>query len=92
MRALGPSLTAAGVQGALADPVLSVRNVNGDQVAANDDCTVPTLNELVVTGLQPSQSKESATVVTLPNGNYTAIVSGYQNTAGIGLVEVYNLR
>jgi hypothetical protein len=92
VRALGPSLAAAGVQEALADPVLSVRNVNGDQVASNDDCTVPTLAELVVTGLQPTQSKESATAVTLPTGNYTAIVSGYQNTAGVGLVEVYNLR
>ena len=35
---------------------------------------------------------ESAILTTLPNGSYTAIVSGYNGGTGIGLIEVYNLR
>ena len=31
-------------------------------------------------------------VVTLPPGNYTAEVSGLNNTTGIALVEIYELR
>jgi hypothetical protein len=30
--------------------------------------------------------------LTLPNGNYTAIVAGFEDGTGVGLVEVYNLR
>ena len=44
------------------------------------------------TGIPPSNSLESAIVTTLANGSYTAIVSGYHDATGVGLVEVYNLQ
>ena len=43
------------------------------------------------TGLAPTNDLESAILVTLPPGNYTAIVQGKNDTSGVGLVEVYDL-
>lgn len=37
------------------------------------------------------EDRESAIVATLEPGNYTAIIRGQNNTAGVALVEVYNL-
>jgi hypothetical protein len=34
---------------------------------------------------------ESAILDTLPNGNYTAIVSGKNSTTGVALLEVYKV-
>jgi hypothetical protein len=39
----------------------------------------------------PDNNSDSAIVVTLPPGNYTAIVRGKNNTSGVALVEVYDL-
>lgn len=40
-----------------------------------------------------AQEAESAILVTLPRGAYTAIVRGKGDTpTGVGLVEVYNVR
>jgi hypothetical protein len=92
VRALGPSLAQSGVSGALSDPVLSLRNAQGTEVAANDDWhdTQPAI--IQATGIPPSNALESAIVTTLANGSYTAIVSGYHDATGVGLVEVYNLQ
>ena len=92
VRAIGPSLTQAGIAGALSDTKLSLRNVNGTELAANDDWQDSQKAEIQATGVPPSNSLESAIVATVPNGNYTAIVSGYQGATGVGLVEVYNLQ
>jgi hypothetical protein len=43
------------------------------------------------TGLQPGDDRESAIVIALDPGNYTAIVSGKNGATGIALVEVYDL-
>ena len=43
------------------------------------------------TGIPPINNLESAIVATLPPGAYTAVVSGKNNTIGLGLVEVYDL-
>ena len=40
----------------------------------------------------PTHEKKSATVATLPPGNYTAIVRGRDGTTGVGLVELYNVH
>jgi len=37
-------------------------------------------------------SADSAIVVTLPPGNYTAILSGIGGTTGTGLAEVYEIN
>lgn len=97
VRAIGPSLANFGITGTLADPQLSLRNGNGTQIGLNDDWDVamggdPHPDQIRATGLAPSSNRESAIIVDLPNGNYTAIVQGYNGGTGVGLVEVYNLN
>jgi len=46
---------------------------------------------IVATGIPPTNDLESAILVTLNPGAYTAIVRGNNNTLGVGLVEVYDL-
>ncbi|MDP9098345.1 MAG: fibronectin type III domain-containing protein [Verrucomicrobiota bacterium] len=97
VRALGPSLTGAGVAGALPDPTLELHNGNGSLLATNDNWkTRPDGSsqqaEIEATTLPPANALESALVRSLPPGNYTAVVRGVNNSTGIGLVEVYNLQ
>jgi hypothetical protein len=47
------------------------------------------MGEIQTSGLAPANSAESALVVTLSPGNYTAVVSGVGGGQGIGLVEAY---
>ena len=94
IRALGPSLAGgpSPVVNALADPVLELHDGNGSALAANDDWSNgPQAGEIVATGLPPVNNLESAIVRTLGPGNYTAVVRGFNNTAGVALVEVYDL-
>ena len=91
VRAIGPSLTDFGVAGALADPTLELRDVQGTLVSSNDNWKEPTEAEIAATGLQPGMDEESALLETLPAGVYTAIVAGADATSGVGLVEVYRL-
>jgi sugar lactone lactonase YvrE len=92
VRGLGPSLTNAGIAGALSDPRLSLRDSNGTEIAANNNWTDSQAAEIQATGVAPSNDFESAIVATLPNGNYTAILEGVSGATGVGLVEVYNLQ
>ena len=41
--------------------------------------------------MQPSNDREATLIQTLDAANYTAVVRGAGDTAGIGLVEVYHL-
>ena len=91
VRAIGPSLTGAGIANALSDTVLSLRDGNGAEVAGNDDWKTTQLAEIQASGLAPANNRESAILMTLPSGNYTAIVSGYQGATGVALFEAYNL-
>jgi hypothetical protein len=91
VRAIGPSLSSAGIASALPDTFLSLRDGNGTELASNDDWKNTQLAEIQATGIPPSSDRESAILMTLPNGNYTAIVSGYQGATGVALVEAYNL-
>ena len=91
VRALGPSLMPFGVAGALADPMLDLRDGAGNQIATNDNWKDSQEQPVVDTGLAPANDSESAIVATLPPGNYTAIMNGKGDTTGVGLVEVYEL-
>jgi hypothetical protein len=91
LRAIGPSLAAAGVTGALSDPYLQLVDSNGAVVAANDNWNVPG-QEIASYGIAPADGREAALVATLTPGNYSAIVSGQNNSSGIGLVELYDLE
>ena len=92
IRALGPSLSEAGITRVLPDPVLSLRNASGTQLASNDDWADTQPLEIEATGIAPSSTLESAIVTTLPSGSYTAIVEDLKGNSGVALVEVYNLR
>jgi hypothetical protein len=91
VRALGPTLTQLGVPGALADPTLDLRNGAGTSIATNDNWKSTQQAEIMATGLQPPNDLEPAIRQSLPAGNYTAIVSGKNNTTGIALVEAYDV-
>jgi len=91
VRALGPSLSGAGIANPLANPNLELRDVSGNLLAGNDDWgNGPDAALIQSEGFAPSQSVESALQATLAPGNYTAIVRGV-NSTGIGLVEIYDL-
>jgi lysophospholipase L1-like esterase len=92
VRAIGPSLGGSGVTNALANPTLDLRDANGNLVAANDDWNNTQPAVIKATTLQPADDREAAVFEALLPGNYTAIVRGKDETTGVGLVEVYNLR
>lgn len=92
LRAIGPSLTSSGLTNVLDDPVLEVHDSAGVVVASNDDWVDgQQASQIQQSGLAPSDSLESAVLVTLAPGNYTAVVSGYSNSTGNGLVEAYEM-
>lgn len=93
IRALGPSLAGGSspIAGALADPVLELRDGSGNLLAVNDDWpNSPQVGEITST-IPPVHALEAAIVATLNGGNYTAIVRGVDNTSGVALVEVFDL-
>jgi hypothetical protein len=92
VRGIGPSLVAAGVANALADPTLDLRDGNGALLVVNNDWqNDPTqAAELTSAGLAPTNQLECGIVAMLPPGLYTALLSGMNNGSGIGLVEVYD--
>jgi sugar lactone lactonase YvrE len=95
IRAIGPSLTGLGVPGALANPTLALHGPNGFVTVTNDNwMDAPNRQEIIDSGLAPTNSFESAILVTLPANNaaYTAIVQGVNNGTGVALVEVYDLN
>ena len=102
-RALGPSLTGAGVQNAMSDTTLEVRDSNGGLIEFNDDWkrreSDSTSQQTLIesTGIPPSNDLESAILTVLAPGSYTAVVRGYQGptgppATGVALVEAYKLQ
>jgi hypothetical protein len=92
-RAIGPSLSAFNVPQPMQDPTIELHNGNGDVIASNDDWQSTQKAEIEATGLQPSDSRESAIVmINFEPGPYTAIVRGKNNTTGVGLVEIYDVQ
>jgi glucose/arabinose dehydrogenase len=93
VRAIGPSLAQAGINNALADPTLELRDGNGALLMANDNWQDDPSQAAQVTaaGVPPTNALESAIAISLLPGPYTAIVAGKNGGTGIGLVEVYNI-
>jgi len=91
VRAIGPSLAAAGIGRPLADPTLELHDGNGVSIAFNDNWKDAQQAEIEATGIPPADDRESAIVATLPAGPYTAVLTGRAGGTGIGLIEVYNL-
>lgn len=98
VRVLGPSLTALGVPGALANPRFEIYR-GTEKIAENDDWAQGNLNRPVVAifpppspfHLIPTDQREPALELSLPPGAYTVIVSGANGTTGIVLTEIYTL-
>lgn len=91
VRAIGPSLSQAGVSNPLADPALELHNASGALIASNDDWQDDQETEITATGLAPGDPNESTIYATLPAGSYTAVVRGAGDTTGVALVEVYSV-
>jgi uncharacterized repeat protein (TIGR01451 family) len=91
VRALGPSLAQFGVPNPLADPRLGLYDGNGTLIMSNDNWKDSQQTAIENSGFQPPNDLDSAILVTLPTGNYTAIVSGKNGGTGVSLVEVYRL-
>ena len=103
IRASGPALGALGVSGTLNDPKLSLYRNNPDNsstllVTNNgwgaDPQIASTASSVGAFGWGTQASKDSALLVTLPPGAYTAQVAGAAATAtdtGVALVEVYDV-
>jgi hypothetical protein len=92
-RALGPSLAAFGVSNPLSDPILTIYDSKGSLIATNDNWQEDN-NAVDVqrNGLAPPNSLESAIVLHLPPGAYTAVVGGANGATGNALAEVYDLH
>jgi len=100
IRAIGPELTQHGVPNVLANPTLELHNSTGALIASNNNWATTIIGGIIISnqvaairasGYAPSDLRESAMIVNLPPGNYTAIVRGVDNTTGVALVEVYDL-
>jgi hypothetical protein len=91
IRALGPSLTAGGVNPALADPQIKLFQ-NNTLLRQNDDWqSAANASEITATTIPPTNAKEAAILIRLEPGTYTTVVDGADNGTGIALVEVYEI-
>src|SRR6266853_3216154 len=100
IRALGPELIPFGIPNPLADPTLELHDSTGALIASNDNWVTTIIGGIITSdqvaairasGYAPGDPRESAMIVNLPPGNYTAIVRGVANTTGVALAEVYDL-
>ena len=93
LRAIGPTLTRFGIDPALvlADPVLELHGPTGFATITNNNWRDTQEAAIQATGIPPTNDLESAILVTLNPGAYTAIVRGNGGGTGIALVEVYDL-
>jgi hypothetical protein len=92
IRAIGPSLSSQNIPNALPDPLLELYDNNGSLIFTNDNWRSTQEEEILATGVAPSQDSESAIVATLTPGGYTAMVRDAGTASGVALVEVYNLE
>jgi hypothetical protein len=90
IRGLGPSLAHSGIAGAMTDPTLKLYNSRGILIGSNDDWTTHR-NEILDTGVPPSDNRESAIVATLQPGNYTCVLQSKTGVPGVALFELYDL-
>ena len=98
VRCLAFSLASFGIPNALGDSVIELHDANNNLIASNDDWFTSSDAETISSyHRDPPNSIESALLVTLNPGNYTAIVKSFSNaqqpaTTGVALFEVYDLR
>jgi beta-glucanase (GH16 family) len=101
IRASGPALAAFGVSGTLPDPQLQLNRSNSDGTSTlletntgwggNSQISAAAAAVGAFPWANPA-SADSALLVTLPPGAYTAVTSGASGDTGVALVEVYNVN
>ena len=95
IRAIGPTLVNFGVHFSLLDPVLSVYDSAGVRIQTNTGWTTGNATAAIMSSAGafalPSGSNDSALVVTLPAGAYTAQIASAGGTPGEGLLEIYEV-
>ena len=93
LRAIGPSLGAPPIDlaGTLQDPTLSLFDSAGTLINVNDNWAQATNAQSIPPTLQPTNALESALLVSLAPGAYTAIVRSANGSTGIALVEAYDM-
>ncbi|MEY2561239.1 MAG: hypothetical protein QOG51_1654, partial [Verrucomicrobiota bacterium] len=71
---------------------LEIFNANGNKIGGNNNWKDTQSGLIAATGLSPTNDLESAILIDLSPGAYTAVVSIASGAAGVGLVEAYHLQ
>ena len=94
LRAVGPTLKASfGIAGALADPVLTLADKNGNLIASNSAWSAADAGAMTAAGAFPliAGSHDCDITATLAAGTYTVSVSPASGDTGIALLEIYEI-
>jgi hypothetical protein len=83
----------AGVTDALTDPQLTLVNqATGTVIGTNDNWgSASNASAISATGKAPTNAFESAILMSLQPGAYTALVNGTNNGIGVGIIEVFEI-
>ena len=89
IRGVGPSLP---LPGKMLNPMLTLHNSSGGVIGFNDNwADNGNSQEILDSGIPPSNPSEPALLMNLAPGSYTAVLSGANETTGTAVVEIYDL-
>jgi uncharacterized delta-60 repeat protein len=97
VRAVGPGLGGFGVNGTLADPVLTVFDSAGTPLLGNDDWSASAAEAMAIMSAQTvagafplaEGSRDAALLLSLQPGAYTAQITAKNGNTGVALAEIY---
>jgi hypothetical protein len=101
IRGSGPALAQFGLSGVLPDPQIELFQSNADGTSTliqadtgwgGDTQIAATAASVGAFSWGTSATADSAVLITLPPGSYTAEVSGASGDTGLALVEVYDVQ
>ena len=99
IRGAGPSLSPFGISGFLAQPILTLYDASGKQLATNTGWNTASnaaniASAFTATGAFafPLDSADSAILTNLSPGSYTAQIVGLNGSTGVALAEVYEVK
>jgi hypothetical protein len=97
VRGVGPALGAYGITNALVDPYLAVFDSSGDTLISDNGwdygpqgAQIAQIAAAEGAFALPDPSADSAALVLVAPGQYTASVQSYSSVSGLALVEVYD--